>query len=64
MSNHKVKQRIDKSEPYFVHIGYTFACELKKTKLYSKGRYLKLKVRTVVQERIDKLKKYWRRSLK
>lgn len=60
----KVNQRIDKSEPYFVHIGYTFACESKKTHLYKKGRYLKLKVRAVVQERLGKLKKYWRISLK
>lgn len=60
----KRKQRIDKSEPYFVHIGYTLACESKRTKRYKKGRYLRLKVRPVVQARIDKLKKYWKRSLK
>lgn len=64
MQKLKVKQRIDKSEPYFVHIGYTLACESKKTKHYKKGRYLKLKIRPVVQKRIDKLKKYWRMSLK
>ncbi len=64
MQKLKVKQRIDKSEPYFVHIGYTLACEDKKTKLYRKGRYLKLKMRPVVQARLDKLKKYWRMSLK
>lgn len=64
MQKLKVKQRIDKSEPYFVHIGYTYANELKKTKRYKKGKYLSLKVRSVVQARIDKLKKYWKRSLK
>ena len=60
----RVKQRIDKSEPYFVHIGYTLACEARKTKRYKKGRYFNLKVRLVVQARIDKLKKYWKMSLK
>lgn len=66
MQKLKVKQRIDKSEPYFVHVGYTYANELKKTKLRikRKGKYLNLKVRPVVQTRIDKLKKYWKRSLK
>lgn len=64
MQKLKVKQRIDKSEPYFVHIGYTFACESKKAKLYRKGRYLKLKVRPVVQARLDKLKKYWQLGVK
>lgn len=60
----KNKQRIDKSEPYFVHIGYTYANELKKTKLYQKGRYKKLKTRNSVQKRIEKLHKYWKMALK
>lgn len=64
MQKLKVKQRIDKSEPYFVHIGYTYANELKKTKRYRKGKYLKLKTRPCVQARINKLKLYWRMSLR
>lgn len=53
-----IKQKIDSSEPYFVHVGFAFACESRKTKLYRKGRYLKLKVRPVVKKRLDKLKRY------
>jgi hypothetical protein len=64
MQKLKVKQRIDKSEPYFVHIGYTYAYELKKAKRYDKGRYIKLKIRPVVQARLDKLDRYWKDSLK
>ena len=62
----KTKQRIDKSEAYFVHIGYTYANELKKAKRYDKRRfrYVKLKVRPCVQARLDKLSKYWGISLK
>lgn len=62
----KAKQRIDKTEPYFVHIGYTFANELKKSKRYNKSRYcyVKLKVRPCVQARLNKLYKYWGMSLK
>ena len=62
----KNKQRIDKSEPYYVHIGYTFAYELKKAKRYRQGKYrhVKLKIRPVVQKRLDKLHKYWGLALK
>lgn len=60
----KRKQRIDKSEPYFVHIGYTFACESRKTVLYKNSRYKKLKVRPVVKARLEKLKKYWQMGCK
>lgn len=53
-------QSIDRSEPYFVKVGFTYAHELKKTKRYKKGRYLQLKVRPCVQARLDKLKRYWK----
>lgn len=61
----KVKQRIDKSEPYFVHIGYTFAYELKKSKRYQSGklRHVRLKIRPCVQARLDKLYRYWGKAL-
>lgn len=62
----KAKQRIDKSESYFVHVGYTFACESLRYYLKPKrrGKYgwqklTKLKVRPVVKARQDKLNKYW-----
>ena len=57
-------QSIDSSEPYFVKIGFTYAHELNKTKRYKSGRYLQLKVRPCVQDRLDKLKKYWGMSIK
>ena len=61
----KAKQRIDKSEPYFVHIGYTFACELKKCKRYGKGRNrYTFKMRECVKKRLDKLNKYWGLAVK
>lgn len=56
-------QSIDRSEPYFVKVGFTYAHEMKKTKRYKKGRYLQLKVRPCVQARIDKLKLYWKMAL-
>jgi hypothetical protein len=57
----KVKQRIDKSEPYFVHVGYAFVNELRlrHPQRRLKGKYSNTKVRTVVQARLAKLKKYW-----
>lgn len=70
----KVKQRMEESDPYFVHIGYTFACEgmryyqkLRKRKdQLRKGWYKppKLKMRPVVKARQDKLQKYWDMALK
>lgn len=64
MSHTKSGQTIDASEPYFVKIGFTYAHELKFTKKRSGGRYLKLKVRPIIQRRIGKLKKYWKMALK
>ncbi len=62
----KAKQRIDKSEPYFVHVGYTYARELLKTRRFIKVRcrYEKLKIRDCVKARMDKLHKYWGMALK
>ena len=67
----KTKQRMEKSEPYFVHIGYTFACEGLRyyTKTMKRGKFNwkkkpKLKMRPVVKARQDKLKKYWGMALK
>lgn len=60
----KPKQKIASNEPYFVHIGYTYANELKKSKKKIKYRYIKLKIRDCVQKRLDKLNKYWGMSLK
>lgn len=57
-------QTIDRRDEYFVKIGFTYAHELKKTKRYKKGRYLQLKVRPCAQERLDKLKRYWKLALK
>lgn len=53
-------QSIDRSEPYFVKVGFTYAHEMKKKKPYKNGRYLQLKVRPCVQERLDKLRLYWK----
>lgn len=70
----KNKQRIDQSEEYFVHVGYTFAQESLRyyVKLRKRNGQLKkdwykpnkLKVRPVVEARLKKLNKYWTRSLK
>lgn len=60
----KRKQRIDKSEPYMVHIGYTYINELKKKKQKVQYRYRNLKTTPAKQRRLDKLKKYWKRSIK
>lgn len=62
----KTKQKMDKSEPYFVHVGYTFAYELKKHKRYATGkqRHVSLKIRPCVQARLDKLYRYWGKGLK
>ena len=61
----KNKQKMDKSEPYFVHIGYTYAYELRKHKRYPVGKYYQpMKIRECVQVRLDKLNAYWKRSLK
>lgn len=59
----KYKQRIDKSEPYFVHIGYTFVNEMKRCKRPAKYRYKKLKITPAKQARIDKLERYWKAAL-
>lgn len=60
------KQKMDKTEAYYVHIGYTFANELIKRKRYRTGkqRHVKLKVRPCVQARLDKLWRYWGMALK
>lgn len=60
----KIKQSINSNEPYFVHIGYTYANEIKKTKKRSGGRYVKLNIKHSVQNKLKKLYKYWRMSLK
>lgn len=70
----KVKHRIEKWEPYFVHIGYTFASEglryyqklRKRNGQLRKGWFKpdKLKMRPVVKARQDKLHKYWGMALK
>lgn len=61
----KVKQKLDKSEPYFVQIGYTYASEMVKYYRRGKGRKRhKPKMRDCVKQRLDKLKKYWRLALK
>lgn len=61
----RIKQRIDSNEPYFVHIGYTYANELRKSKRYGKGRNrYKFKMRDCVKKRLAKLDKYWGMSLK
>lgn len=60
----KNKQKISKDEPYFVHIGYTFACEIRKTTLKLKGRYKKLPIKASRQKYLNKLQKYWRMSCK
>lgn len=65
-------QRLDAQEPYFVHIGFTYACDVKKNfprvrvkhKMFRglRKRLKVSKVRPVVQARLDKLKKYWKRA--
>lgn len=60
----KLKQRIDKSEPYFVHIGYTLASEQVHRKKRGQGYKSKLKMRDCVKKRLDKLRKYWKMALK
>ncbi len=64
----KNKQYVDKSEPYFVHIGYTYVCELRKYKLKKYNgkwmNYRTMKMRPCVANRIAKLERYWRASLK
>lgn len=62
------KQKIDKSEPYFIHVGYTFTHESLKYYMPYKGkgrrtRVVKLKVRSSKQRYLAKLNKYWKLSL-
>lgn len=65
-------QRIDKSEPYFVHIGFTYVHELRKQKLRTtremrKGRtgpiWAKLKTTPAKAKRLAKLERYWNWSV-
>ncbi len=58
------KQTIAKEEPYFVHIGFTYANELIKTQIKAKFKYRKLKTRVAVIKKLNKLRKYWERSLR
>lgn len=62
------KQLMESNEPYFVHIGYTYAHELLKYKRRNGRERLvrrgKLKIRGCVKKRLDKLNKYWGESLK
>lgn len=67
-----MKQQILASEPYFVHVGYTYICEMKiraimrnpKLKKFGYGRlYVNLKMRPVVAKRLAKLQRYHRMAL-
>lgn len=59
-------QMIEASEPYFVHIGYVYTHELRryKRKDGKLSRRGKLKIRSCVKKRLEKLNKYWGESLK